>query len=138
MQAASQTLGGNLQHRLAAAWKWSAVDSRILARVSLKRGRLASSLAAANARTAALQFKGNVSNLTARSATTAPTPADAPAAPAPAASSSAQCQPNHANGFAGAAPQIADPSHRALIIRQSTALICFEPKQSYRPNLPAS
>jgi hypothetical protein len=133
--ATGRAVAISLRQKLSAASKWTAVNGRILARASAKNARRASIWGAAQSRAAAASIGRNASRGAAWSAATAKEAARASIAASRESYSWVMLRMRAVSNatFGATAPNIAHTG-RALIVRRSTALICFEPK---RPGFPS-
>jgi hypothetical protein len=123
---------------LALALKRTAVTVRLFARAARVEARRASSWGAAHSRTAAVVLKRNMADGAAWSSAKAKTTAQASIAASRIGYSWAALRMRQAsNGFFRATRPVADQNHRALVVRRSTAIICFEPKRGGHPALRA-
>jgi hypothetical protein len=114
---------------------WSATAAKATARASADNARRASTWGAAHSRAAATSIARNVSSGAAWSATAAKAAARASIAAGRDSSSWIRLRMGAvSNATLGATATGMAQTGRALIVRQSTALICFEPK---RPGFPA-
>ncbi len=124
---------------LALALKWTAVNVRLFVRAARVEARRASSWGAAHSRTAAVVLKRNMTDGAAWSAAKAKDTAQASIVASRMGYSWAALRMRQVcNGFLRATPPVLNQNHRALVVRRSTAIICFEPKHAGRPALRAS
>ena len=122
---------------LARALKWTAVNGGLLVRALRVEARRAGSWGAVQAQAAAVVLKRNISEGAAWSSAKAK--AAARAIPAERVSHSwAALRMRHAsNGLLREESPAIGHTHRALVVRRSTALICFQPKRAGLPALRA-
>lgn len=134
----SQKLAIALRHWSRTAWRWASVEARIVARASLEGTRRAWSWTDARARVTAGALRRNVSAGAAWSSANAKAATSA---------SLGAISTGYAWGGVtlktvarnlGHAEPAADTSHRALVLRRCTALICIEPKRARLPMIRAS
>jgi hypothetical protein len=129
----------NAGSKLLRALTWTAVNVRLFVRAVRVEVRRAASWSAPHAQAAALALKRNLSEGAAWSAAKATQAGEATAHASMAAAtrmshSWAALKTRHAsNGLLREEPPATGRTHRALVVRRSTAIICFEPRRSGLP-----
>jgi hypothetical protein len=122
--------------RLLRGLTWTAVNVRLFVRAARIEARRAASWSAPHAQAAALALKRNLSEGAAWSAAKATQAREATAHASMAATarmsqSWVALKTRHAsNGLLREVPPATSRTHRALVVRRSTAIICFEPRRS--------
>jgi hypothetical protein len=132
----------NAGFRLLRGLTWTAVNVRLFVRAARIEARRAASWSAPHAQAATLALKRNLSEGAAWSAAKATQARDATARATIAAArmshSWAELKMGHAsNGLSREEAPATGQTHRALVVRRSTAIICFEPRRSGLPALRA-